>query len=174
MSSFVASIIASLTAVAQPFAQLYAASVPLQTGTAFLHFAGLLTGGGFAIASDRAVWRAARSRDVVVRRHLLEELDAVPRPVLIGLSVVLVTGVVLTLADVGTYLVSWTFWTKMSLIALLLANGWWLGRIARGLRATGLDPKRSRRGWQLLLASSAASLTLWLAVTLAGVILTNA
>src|SRR5689334_1324846 len=125
MSSFLASIVASITAIAEPFAQLYAASVPLQTGTAFLHFAGLLTGGGFAIASDRAVWRAARSGDPAQRGRLLDELDAVHRPVLIGLAVVFATGFMLTLADTETYLVSPTFWTKMSLIALLLANGWW-------------------------------------------------
>lgn len=163
-------IVAAITAVVRPFADIYAASPPLQSGTAFFHFAGLLTAGGFAVASDRAVWRATRSVDVQLRRHLLSELDAVHRPVLVGLSVVFATGFLLTAADTETYLVSPVFWTKMGLIALLLANGWWLGHISKGL-TRNFD--RTNRGWQLLLASSAVSVTLWLAVTFAGVLLTN-
>jgi uncharacterized membrane protein len=170
MSALLSSITASLIAAAQPFANVYAASVPLQTGTAFLHFAGLLTGGGFAIASDRAVWRVTRSVDIGERRRLLYELEAVHRPVLVGLIVVFVTGFMLTLADVQTYVTSPTFWTKMGLVALLLTNGAWLGQIAKSLNA---KPDPANRQWRLLLASSAASLTLWLAVTLAGVVLTN-
>lgn len=166
MSSF----IAVIAGVVRPFADIYAASLPMQTGTSFLHFAGLLTAGGFAIATDRAVWRTARSVDVQRRRQLLAELDAIHRPVLAGLTVVFVTGLLLTAADTQTYLVSAVFWTKMGLIALLLANGWWLGRISRGLVR---DFDRRNRGWQLLLASSAVSVTLWLAVTFAGVLLTT-
>ena len=171
MSSILSSLFASITTVAQPFADLYASSAVMQTSTAFMHFAGLLTGGGFAIASDRAVWRAARSRDVTQRRHLLEELDAVHRPVLIGLTVVFVTGFMLTAADAGTFLTSAAFWTKMGLIALLLANGAWLGHLSKALHQH-ID--RTNRNWRLLLGSSAASLALWLSVTLAGVVLTNA
>jgi len=173
MPSIFAALIATIGAAVQPFADLYAASPPLQTGTTFLHFAGLLTGGGFAIASDRAVWRAARLSAPTAREHLLSELDAVHRPVLIGLSVVFVTGLALTLADAGTYLASPAFWIKMSLVTLLLANGWWLGRLAQSLRRAGTPTQTARRR-KLLLASSAASLILWLAVTLAGVILTTA
>lgn len=173
MSSLLSSIAASLAVLVQPFADAYAASAAMQTGTAFLHFAGLLTGGGFAIASDRAVWRAAAAADELRRAHLLEDLDAVHRPVLVGLGVVFLTGFVLTLADVETYLMSVAFWSKMGLVALLLGNGWWLGRLAHSLRAGPVALTDAARRWRLLRASSAASLTLWLAVTLAGVILTN-
>jgi hypothetical protein len=81
-----------------------------------------------------------------------------------------VTGFLLTAADTETYLTSPVFWTKMLLIGLLLANGAWLGRIAKGL-TRNFD--RANRGWKLLLVSSGVSLTLWLAVTFAGVLLTN-
>lgn len=163
-------IIAVITAAVRPFADLYAVSPALQSGTAFLHFAGLLTAGGFAVATDRAVWRTARSRDVQRRRVLISELEAIHRPVLIGLSVVFATGIALTAADTETYLASPVFWSKMLLIVLLLANGWWLGRISTSLVR---NFERENRGWRLLLASSAISITLWLAVTLAGVLLTN-
>jgi len=171
MSAFLATVTAALTSAVQPFADLYAASVPLQAGTSFLHFAGLLTGGGFAIASDRMLLRAARERDGGAQRALLRELDSVHRPVLVGLAVVFVTGLMLTAADIESFIGSPSFWFKMGLITLLLANGWWLGHNAEMMRRR---PDRSARYWQLLLASSVLSLLLWFAVTLAGVLLTTA
>lgn len=171
MSAFLSSFAAALGAAMQPFADIYAASVPLQTGTSFLHFAGLLTGGGFAIASDRMLLRAARLSDTGEQRAVLTELDSVHKPVLAGLSIVFLTGLLLTAADVETFITSVPFWVKMGLIALLLANGWWLGHNATMMRRR---PDRGQRYWRLLLVNSVVSLALWLGVTLAGVILTSA
>jgi uncharacterized membrane-anchored protein len=142
----------------------------VQVGTSVLHFAGLLASGGFAIATDRTVWRARRGADAAARRRVLGEIASVHRPVLIGLAVVFVTGAMLTFADAETYLASPTFWTKMGLVALLLANGAWLGASERRLAADP-DPRNPR--WRALLAASTASATLWLSVLLAGVLLTN-
>ena len=77
----------------------------------------------------------------------------------------------LTAADVETFITSVPFWVKMGLIALLLANGWWLGHNATMMRRR---PDRGQRYWRLLLVNSVLSLALWLGVTLAGVILTSA
>lgn len=162
-------ILAPLVTAARPFADWYSSAPRVQVGTSFLHFAGLLTSGGFAIATDRAVWRARRA-DATARRRLLAEIAGVHRPVLVGLAVVLVTGAMLTAADAETYLVSTTFWTKMGLVVLLLANGAWLGASEHRLAA---DPDPANRSWRALFAASAASVTLWLSVLLAGVLLTN-
>lgn len=163
-------IFASIIAAVQPFADWYADAPRFQTGTAFLHFAGLLTGGGYAMATDRAVWRATRSRDMKERVRVLKEIERIHRPVMIGLAFVFATGALLTLADAEAILGSPAFWIKMGLVSLLLANGRWL---ARNQRELATDPDPGNRRWRLLLAASAASMTLWLAITLAGVILTN-
>jgi hypothetical protein len=163
-------IVATLISAVQPFADWYQAASPVQTGTSFLHFAGLLTSGGFAIATDRIVWRAGHSYDLLARRRALGEIASIHRPVLIGLSIVFVTGAMLTLADVETFVSSPAFWTKMGLVALLLANGALLGKTAQKLSR---DPDAASWRWRLLLGSSVASMALWLAVTFAGVMLTN-
>jgi uncharacterized membrane protein len=161
---------ASIVSATQPFADWYASFPRVQRGTAFLHFAGLLTGGGFAIATDRAIWRVSRARDIDERRRVLGEIDNIHRPVVIGLGIVVLSGALLTLADAEAILGSATFWIKMGLVTLLLANGWWLSRNQRQLVA---NPDPSNKRWARLLAASAASMTLWLAITLAGVILSS-
>jgi hypothetical protein len=97
-------------------------------------------------------------------------LDAVHRPVLIGLTITIVSGLLMTAADAEVMLTSVTFWSKMGVIVLLLLNGAWLVRISERLRRA-VVPAASL--WRNLHISAAVSLTGWLAVTLLGVILTN-
>jgi uncharacterized membrane protein len=163
-------VFAAMISAMQSFADWYASVPRVQTGTEFLHFAGLLTGGGFAIATDRAVWRVSRTSGVDERRRVLGEIDNIHRPVMAGLGLVFATGALLMLADAEAILTSPTFWIKMGLVTLLLANGRWLSRNQRQLSA---DPDPSNKRWALLLAASTASIALWLAITLAGVILSN-
>lgn len=166
MSSLVAPIVSAV----QPFADWYAGAARVQAGTSFLHFAGLLASGGFAIATDRAVWRARRAADAATRRRVLAEVASVHRPVLVGLAIVFVTGAMLTLADAEAFLTSSAFWLKMGLVALLLVNGAWLGYTERRLIA---EPTPSDARWRLLLGASATSMALWFSVLLAGVLLTT-
>jgi hypothetical protein len=154
----------------QPFADWYAGAARVQAGTSFLHFAGLLASGGFAIATDRTVWRARRAPSAAARHRVLAEIASVHRPVLIGLAIVFVTGAMLALADAEAFLTSAVFWLKMGLVALLLANGAWLGHTERRL-ASERAPSDAR--WRLLLVASATSIALWFAVLLAGVLLTT-
>ena len=64
-------------------------------------------------------------------------------------------------ADVETYSVSVLFWTKMALVALLIANGGLL-------TAAGRHAHASSSPWQRrLVAASAISLILWLAIVYA-------
>jgi hypothetical protein len=180
-------LLTTIVDAAQPWADLYANSKPLETGVLFAHFAGLLVGGGFALATDRLVFRSRRTpaSDTTTLHRVLTELHAVHRPVLIGLGVTIVTGVLLFAADVETLATMATFWVKMGLIALLLANGWAMRNTEGRLRAvTGAQGApgatdsttfaRSTALLRRLRVGAGMSFALWLAVTLAGVCLTNA
>jgi hypothetical protein len=179
-------LLTAIVQAAQPWADLYANSKPLETGVLFAHFAGLLVGGGFALATDRLVFRSRRiaASDTTVLQRVLAEIHSVHRPVLIGLAVTILTGVLLFAADAETLATMATFWVKMGLIALLLVNGWAMrnteGRlrtVARAEEAGTADSTTLARSTALLRRlrfSAAASFSLWLAVTLAGVCLTNA
>lgn len=156
----------TLARLAEPWASLYSDSPPLQTVVLFVHLAGILVGGGFALAADRATLRAVRA-DAAGRHRHLSELDATHRPVLTGLAATLASGVLMLAADLETYLGSVVFWTKMGLVAALLANGYFLRRAGMLLRDDPGGP------WGRLRAASAASMVLWLAVVLAGTALVN-
>lgn len=94
-----------------------------------------------------------------------------------GLSVIFASGLLLALADVKTFGPSPVYWTKMSLVALLLVNGTLLQRTEQKLRAGSLLTQSSaprQRLWSRLRFAAAASMALWTAIVLAGVILVNA
>lgn len=152
---------AQLTA---PWAQLYGDSKLVSTGILFGHLGGLLMGGGFAIAADRTTLRMARAGSAARRSHL-EELRAVHRPVILGLSVTLVSGLLLLAADVETFLPSPLFWFKMALITVLLGNGVVLTRTEAALRNHSEHP---RRMWRRLRNSARTSLFLWFGSLLLG------
>ena len=162
-------IVETLEAALKPWADFYNHTKPVQAGVEFLHVCGLLIGGGFAIASDRAALRSL-DKDVEHRRHVLREFESIHRPVIIGLTVSAISGLLMLSSDVGTFLVSPVFWTKMSLIALLLANGYLVKRTDVQLSA---DLSPGNRAWPRFRFGAIASITLWLATTLAGVILLN-
>jgi hypothetical protein len=91
-----------------------------------------------------------------------------------GLSVIFASGLLLALADVKTFGPSPVYWTKMSLVALLLVNGTLLQRTEQKLRAGSLLTQSSaprQRLWSRLRFAAAASMALWTAIVLAGVIL---
>jgi hypothetical protein len=83
----------------------------------------------------------------------------------------------LALSDVKTFATSVVYWTKMGLVALLLANGLLLRGTERELRAGSLLSQSTPPGkklWSRLRFAAAASMTLWTAIVLAGVILVEA
>jgi hypothetical protein len=163
------SIVETIAAAVKPWNVLYSHSKVVEGGVQFVHVGSLLLGGGFAVAMDRAVLRA-RSADADVRRYLLRDIAAVHRPVVVALAIMVASGAALMLADVETFLVSPVYWSKMGLFVLLLANGYLVTRTERKLAA---DPSPSNPLWGRFTAGAVASLTLWLATTLAGVVLTN-
>ena len=101
---------------------------------------------------------------------MLREFTTVHKPVIIALSVMVISGLLMLASDIGTFLVSPVYWTKMTLVLLLLINGYLVKRADEKLNA---DPSPGNRAWKHFKFSSIASITLWLSTTLAGVILLN-
>jgi len=189
----VSTLIQTAADLAAPWADLYGGSTAVQSAVTFLHFAGLLTAGGFALAADRGVLRHAR-RPLAERTAFLGELAATHRVVIAGLAVVVASGLLMLAADVEALLPSPVFWAKMGAFALLLLNGLWLRRAEHAaatdaapasssgpeLEAAPADaspaieprPDGDERRWRALRAASLRSAGLWFAVLFLGTLLT--
>ncbi len=152
--------------VVAPWASLYQKSTPIQTAVTFVHFAGLITAAGFAVATDRLTLRAFHAGPDRHTRHL-DDLKSVHRPVLIGLSVTALSGLLMLAADLEILASSWIFWIKIGFLILLLGNGLAMTRTEAALRAATAPP----RGWQNLRRSALASIALWFAVLFMGTLL---
>lgn len=157
-----------LTRLAQPWATLYADHSWLQTTILFLHLSAIFLGGGFAIATDRDTFIAVRAARLSGQIRHLGRIRTIHKPVMFGLILALTSGFLLFAADLEHYSASPVFWVKMVLLAALLANGFVLKRTEETLNAGRQDsPKLWGRLWKI----SASSLVLWLAVILAGTLL---
>jgi hypothetical protein len=154
-----------LASAVKSWAAFYDAHHVVSVTVRYLHLAGLVVGGGTALASDWQILRAARS-DASERIATLATLRGAHRVVVPALALVVATGVLLTAADTGTFLISRLYWTKLSFVTLLLING--AGLVAAEKRAaTGMS-------WRWLSFASIASLLLWLLILHLGVWLTVA
>jgi len=160
------SLVETISHFAKPWATAYADSKLLMDAVTFLHVGGFLLAGGLALSADRAVFRA-RNADETTRRVQLAELNAVHTPVLVGLAVAFVSGLLLFLSDVDTFATAPLFWIKMGFLVLLLGNGAVLSRAGHRL-AQG-----DGGSWRVLRRSAAASSALWLVAVLTGVMLVN-
>jgi hypothetical protein len=134
----------------------------------FLHLAGLLIGGGTAIATDRQLLRAVTGGGEQ-RTIALGILRQSHRIVVPAVSLVVLSGLLMTAADSATFFASRIYWVKIALIGLLLANG-------TGLLAAEAAVAKSAgtKGWTRLAAGSLASVMLWLLILLMGTWLTVA
>ena len=168
-----ATVLQTVATAAKPWAALFSDSRAVSSTVTFLHLGGLLFAGGLAIASDRATFRALRGSDED-RSRLLEDLGNAHAWVVAGLSVIFMSGLLLALSDVKTFGNSPIYWTKMSLVALLLANGSLLQRTEQKLRSGSLLTQSTaprQRLWSRLRFAAVTSMSLWTAIVLAGVIL---
>jgi hypothetical protein len=164
-------VLQTVATAAKPWAALYSDSRAVSSAVTFLHLGGLLFAGGLAISTDRATFRAIRGNDEDKSR-LLVDLGNSHAWVLAGLTVIFLSGLLLALSDVKTFGTSPIYWTKMSLVALLLVNGVNLQRTERRLRAmTLVDQSRLSGLWSRLRFAAGTSMFLWTAIVLAGVIL---
>ncbi|RPJ76692.1 MAG: hypothetical protein EHM24_01690, partial [Acidobacteria bacterium] len=148
----------------QGWARLYADSRVVSVGVTYFHFAGLLLGGGAAVAADRGTLKAAQEAEPVRADHLAF-LGSVHRVALAGLVMLAVSGGAMFLGDPETFWSATVFWTKMGLVAVLLANGLLMRQAEGAARA------RPAGAWRRLQATSVVSLALWFAIVLASTIL---
>ena len=171
------SLVESAVQLAAPWQSLYDESTVLSTSILAVHLTALLIGGGLAVAADRATLRAT-GRTASHREHQLGELSAVHRPVLIALTVLFLSGLALTAADLGTFLVSPIYWIKSGFVALLLANGAYMRFTEQGLHRSAtagdpLDTPAALGKWRRMRWSSWMSIALWVITLVLGTALVN-
>ena len=147
---------------------IYSSSSGIETVVVFLHLGGMAAAAGMAFTLDRAVFRSARS-GWPTRSELAKELHHAHSAILLGMAVVVVSGVALTLSDPTVFLESWIYWAKMAAVVLLFVNGWYLKRAGEELLAAPEDDAVFRR----LKASALRSGGLWALVVLGGVAIIN-
>jgi len=130
----------------------------------------MMVAGGSAVTADRGVLQACRQAGSG-RLRRVDDISGAHRTVIAALTVTSISGVLMLAADLENLAVSPWFWLKMSLLALLLINGWFMTRISQHLRRDGgVTP----RLWSKLQFTATASLVLWFAVVLAGTLLSIA
>ncbi len=157
---------ATLAKLAAPWADLYGDNKFVSAAVAFAHLAPLVIGAGAAFAADRATLRVTRQGPVERARQLVE-LAGIHRVVMLGLVLSNVSGWLLFFSDVETLLVSVFMWVKLGLVGLLLANGLLMLRTEAAL-GTSVE---SAPLWARMRTLALVSAVLWLATTLAGVVL---
>jgi hypothetical protein len=155
-----------LAHLTESWASWYSNSAPLRTAIEFAHVGGLVAGGGTAIAADRLTIQAAR-HDAVARQRQIHHIENVHFVVLGGLTFVVLSGLLLFLADVETYVHSKVFWLKMACVVVLIVNG--VRLVIEGRRAE----VGSAEGWLGLKRAAIVSLVFWSVTTLLGVALPN-
>lgn len=145
--------IAALSQAFASWSSYYGNHQALSVTIRYVHFAALLVGGGTALALDREIFRLHRAVPAA-REASLARLNGAHAVVIGSLVFIIASGLMMAGADVETYLVSPTFWTKMVLVVLLLLNGAVLAR-------TGRSPAGSLRR---LAMASILSAILWLVI----------
>lgn len=150
------------------WAGYYGNHAAVSTTIIYLHLAGLVVGGGAAVATDRQILRAWH-RGGDRRPATLQDVAAVHFFVVGGLALMMSTGLLMFFADVHTFRASSLFWWKMGSVSLLLLNGAVLGWAEGLARRT-----EGRRGWTLLGTVSVLSMVLWMATLFLGTSLKTA
>lgn len=174
----------TLTALAQPWADLYSASGWLPTAVIALHVLALFTGGGIAVGADRRVLLARPgSNEGFVA--VAEELHSTHGIVVGTLVLMVLTGSALATADLGTFALSPVFWAKMAAFAALIGNGVLMrrteGRLlvaahsaaAHSAAAHAKADANVPNLWSRLRLHAGLSLAGWFVVVLLGVIVAN-
>jgi hypothetical protein len=134
----------------------------------YLHLAATVVGGGMAVTLDRQVIRALRGDDAD-RQQALSAIRGSHRVVVPALTLVAVTGLLMTAADLSLFLASTLFWVKMGLVAVLVMNGALLVAAE-----TAVARAQGAVGWGRMAAVAVVSVTLWLVTLFVGTWLTVA
>jgi hypothetical protein len=167
--------VGQIDAFAEPWRHLYSQSPLLSTLILFGHLGGLLAAGGLTVAAERATLRVDPRSPSDRRRHLTD-LAQLRGTIRASFAVSLVTGAMLFFADVEAFAASRIFWTKMLLVAVLMANSLFTARLDAALRREGelsSATKAGARRWRTRRAVAVASASLWFAVVLVGAALAS-
>lgn len=159
------SIPASLANVLQWWSAYFGDHHVVSVGTRFLHLAGIVVGGGTAIAADAEALRA-RAHWEQRRAEVVAAMAEAHWVVVPAVALVVLTGTLMAAADFDTFLHSRLFWAKMALFAVLLANGAGLVTAERAAARAQSGPPG------VLMAVSSVSLLAWLGLLLLGTWLT--
>ncbi|MEP6573960.1 MAG: hypothetical protein ABJD11_14755 [Gemmatimonadota bacterium] len=153
------------TSLVARWAHYYGDTKVVSAGVTYVHLAGILLGGGTAVAADRESLRL-RPDGGAEMSWGLARLRSVHRLVVMGLAIIVTSGLMILFSDLDTYLGSALYWTKMALVAALLLNGF------VRLRAEGVL-ERGGDAWKTFRVTSVLSLVLWFGILLAGAYLTT-
>ena len=169
--------VGQIDAFVEPWRRLYAQSPLLSTVVLFGHLGGLLAAGGLAVAAERATLRLDPSDDSERRRHLAD-LERLRVPIWSAFGVALVSGALLFFADVEAFATSPLFWTKMSLVGLLIATTLVTARLDTALRrdgdaGTADGSEVGARRWRRRRAGAFATALLWFGLVLVGAALAS-
>jgi hypothetical protein len=140
------------------WAHLYSDHKAVSITVTYIHLAGVLLGGGLAVAADRDVLVSAPAPDLM-------GLRPPHRVIVTALVVIGASGLLMLLADLHTYVTSAVFWTKMGFILLLIGNG-----VLR-LKAERTFLNGAAAAWVRIRRTSIASVVLWFLILLAGTII---
>ena len=174
-------LIDSVSALVQPWADLYADNSILSTGVIAAHILAMFVGGGMAISADRAILRSKPGTADAVRA-VVADLSTTHSIVIGSLAVTVLTGLSLLASDVGNFAVSRVFWVKMASFAILLINGLRMQRVEKGVM-TGLGAASiyttemqlpfPTKAWRGIRSAAGVSLVMWPIIVVLGVVLTN-
>ena len=169
--------VGQIDAFVEPWRKLYAQSPLLSTLILFGHLGGLLAAGGLAVAAERATLRLDPSDDSERRRHLAD-LERLRAPIWSAFGVAVVSGALLFLADVEAFATSPIFWTKMSLVGLLVGTTYVTTRLDTALRRDCDDASVRGSGvlerrWRRRRAGAIVTALLWFGLVLVGAALAS-
>lgn len=169
----------TLTALFQPWADLYAESGWLPTAVITAHVLAMFVAGGIALGADRRVLRATPVRRDTLRAEAAE-LSGTHRLVVSALITTVITGIALFAADIGTFWSSRVFWAKLIGIVILTVNGVGMRRTEALLLASAGAPADSSdvtgddgNRWATLQRHARVSAFVWLVVVVLGVVVAN-
>ncbi|MCX6552113.1 MAG: hypothetical protein NTY02_14125 [Acidobacteria bacterium] len=155
-----------LTHATEGWARFYGTHKTVATGIMFVHLSGLLLGGGAAVAADRETLKAAGEAGPVRADHLAF-LGSVHAIAVAGIVMLAVSGALMLVSDLDNFWEMRSFWIKMSLVGLLLANALVMQRAERLASVT------PAAAWAQLKATSIISLGLWFAIVLASTVMAS-
>ncbi len=134
----------------------------------FAHLSAIALGGGSALLTDLWVLKA-KNAQLTEKESVFQSLRRIHGYVIPWIAVLVVTGILMTLADFDTFWNSRIYWIKMALVAMLIMNGVTLLLAEHRTRRIGLAA-----GWRRLVRVSMISFILWITTLFAGTYLTVA